>query len=126
MTARLGAFGLLLASVALAAQTGTVQVPPNAVNQLAKPPVATVEAKPNPAVVNSPVDLQVIITPAVSGPLEYEIYVNGTEGRLTQCAAASPVCQWTPGAPGSTRLRWSVDGPGPQRQRPRAGTTQGS
>jgi hypothetical protein len=98
MTVRSGAFALLLAWGVLTAQTKSVQLPPQALNQLAKPPVATVEARPNPAVVNSPVVLQVTITPAVNGPLQYEVYVNGA--RLTQCPTDSPVCQWTAGAPG--------------------------
>jgi hypothetical protein len=93
-----GAFALVLAWVALTAQTKPVQLPPQALNQLAKPPVATVEARPNPAVVNSPVDLQVTIMPAVNGPLQYEVYVNNA--RLTQCPTNSPVCQWTASAPG--------------------------
>jgi hypothetical protein len=44
MTVRSRAFALLLAWVALTVQTKSVQLPPQALNQLAEPPVATVEA----------------------------------------------------------------------------------
>ena len=47
---------------------------------------------------DSPVTLQVTITPPVNGPLQYQVYVKGA--RLTQCPTDSPVCQWTASAPG--------------------------
>src|SRR4051812_45482474 len=100
MAVRLGLFVLLLASVTLTAQKKP-EPPAEAENQLAKSPVATGEAINNPAVVNSPLVLQVAITPAVNGPLQYEVYVDGA--RLTQCPTDSPVCQWTASAPGDYR-----------------------
>jgi hypothetical protein len=109
MTLRSRAFALLLAWVALTVQTKSAQLPAQALNQLAKPPVATVVPMPNPAVVNSPVDLQVTITPAVNGPLEYEVYVNGA--RLTQCPTNSPMCQWTASEPGDYAFHAIVHGP---------------
>ena len=92
MSARFPILALAVASASLVGQTPAPA--PVAVAQTRK---ATLVVTPTPAIAKQTALLTVSVDPSVGGTLRYEFWINKTP---LNCAANSPVCEWTPEEPG--------------------------